>query len=258
VADVPGLVEEFGWTVEVIEVRETGAAHGTVLRQDPAPGEELEEGPDSVLKITTSVSNALAAPPTGLEGLPRADAEAAITGAGFAVGTVEEAPNEDVAAGTVVSVGYAQELIDGQLPEGDPVNLVVSTGPLPRTVPGVDGRGYDAIAAALEADGLVPARAEESSQSVPEGQVIRLQPGSGELVERGSTVTIVVSTGLPLVTIPDVIGMDEDEAIATLEGAGLVIGDRIGRPNRPVLATDPPAGESVRQGTEVTIITRST
>jgi eukaryotic-like serine/threonine-protein kinase len=71
-------------------------------------------------------------------------------------------------------------------------------------------------------------------------------------------VRIVVSTGLPFVTVPDVTGMDEDDAIDQLRAAGLEIGNRIGRPNRPVLATDPPAGESVRQGTEVTIITRST
>lgn len=257
--EVPGLVEEYGWTVEVQEVQRTGVDHGTVLEQDPAPGEEMQEGADSILTIVVSTGNAPAPVPTGLEGMPRADAEAAITAAGFTVGGVEEVPHEEVAAGSVISVGYANEPVDGQLPEGDPINLVVSTGPYPRTVPGgVEGRSYDVVAAAVTAEGLVPARAQEASQTVPEGQVIRTQPAAGTVVGRGETVTIVVSTGVPFVTVPDVRGMDEDDAIAELRDAGFRIGSRIGQAGRPVLATDPPAGESVRQGTEITIITRST
>ena len=259
IGELPDLVAEYGWTIEVEEIRQTGAAHGTVLSQDPAAGTEMEEGADSVLHVVVSTGNALAPIPTGLEGLPRADAEAAIVAQGFVVGTVVEGPSEDVAVGLVTAVDYGPDLTaDGELPEQSPINLAVSTGPAPRTVPAVSGRDYDAVAAEIESLGLVPERVDEASESVPEGSIIRTEPGEGSQIARGETVRIVVSTGLPMVTVPDVRGMDEDDAIAELEAAGLQIGDRIGRPNRPVLATDPPGGESVRQGTEVTIITRST
>jgi eukaryotic-like serine/threonine-protein kinase len=259
VDEVAPLVEEYGWTVEVVETRVTGAAHGTVLSQEPEPGTEMEEGAESVLRVTVSTGNELAPVPTGLEGMPRADAEAAITGAGFAVGAVADGPSEDVEAGLVTAVDYGPDLTgDGELPEGHAISLAVSSGPAPRVVPGVGGRSYDEVAAELESIQLAPERAEESSETVPEGEIIRLDPAEGSEVARGSTVRIVVSTGLPMVTVPDVRGMDEDDAIDELEAVGLVIGDRIGRPNRQVLATDPPGGESVRKGTEVTIITRST
>jgi hypothetical protein len=167
--------------------------------------------------------------------------------------------HEDVEAGLVTVVGYAEEPIDGQLPEGAAINMLVSAGPFPRTLPGVAaGAGYDSVAADLQADGLVPERVDEPSETVPEGVVIRTEPGEGEQVARGSTVRVVVSSGLPFVTVPDVLGMEEDEAIDVLEAAGLVVGDSFGPPNRPVLFTDPEPGASVRKGTVVTIYTRST
>lgn len=256
-AAVAGLVETFGWSVEVEEVRETGAEVGVVLRQEPLPLTKLEEGPDSVLTVWVSIGNALVPVPTELEGQSREEAEAAIVGAGLVVGEVREDYSEDVPAGVVISTEH-DPTDDGQLPEESVVNLVVSAGPQPRIIPNVAGGSFEAAEASLAELGLSVAKDTEASETVPQGQVIGTRPSNGTEVPRGSEVTVVVSSGMPFVKVPDVRGLSESDAAAKLEANGLVVGDRLGPPRREVLTTDPPAGESVRKGTRVTIITRST
>lgn len=253
-ATVSDLVADYGWTVEFREDRQTGSVVGSVLRQDPAAGTEMEEGPDSVLTVWVSVGNALTELPENLEGSPMEEAMARLRDASLDPVELEPEHDEQVPTGHVIRVDHASVLA-----EGDPVQLVASLGPRPRLVPDVGGSvTYDEMAAQLEAEGLVAERATTSSETIPEGAVIRLEPGSGTEVERGATVRVVVSTGMPFVTVPDVAGLSESDAVEALEAAGFQIGDRVGPARRPVLTTDPPAGEEHRKGTTVNIITRST
>ncbi|MFD2092528.1 Stk1 family PASTA domain-containing Ser/Thr kinase [Blastococcus deserti] len=60
----------------------------------------------------------------------------------------------------------------------------------------------------------------EASATVAEGLVIRSSPASGAQVEQGSAVDLVVSGGPDTVSVPNVVGLDEDRARATLEQAG--------------------------------------
>lgn len=63
----------------------------------------------------------------------------------------------------------------------------------------------------------------EPSSEAPEGNVIRQSPTAGAELVTGETVTIVISQGVPLVSIPDVRGLDGDDAIEQLEGLGFVV-----------------------------------
>jgi eukaryotic-like serine/threonine-protein kinase len=251
-SDVRTLVEEFGWTVEVNDARETGSTLGAVLRQEPEPGVELEEGADSVVQIWVSIGNDLARLPANLEGAPRDEAVARLADANLEVGEETTDGHETIEAGHVIRVAHGEILA-----EGDTVDLVISSGPFPRTLPAVPVEStYEDMAEILEDMGLEPERAEASSETIPEGFVIRLDPRSGELVERGSTVRVIVSTGLPMIEVPNVAGLTEASASETLEEAGFVVGDRIGPSRRLVRETDPPAGTLLRKGSTVNIITR--
>jgi beta-lactam-binding protein with PASTA domain len=87
--------------------------------------------------------------------------------------------------------------------------------------------------------------------------VIRSNPGPGLRAKRDSTVTIFVSTGPRLVTVPDVTGQDEDSARAELEDAGLVPDVEFEESDVEeglVIEEDPGPGSRVEEGERVTIV----
>ena len=69
----------------------------------------------------------------------------------------------------------------------------------------------------------------------------------------GSAVTISVSAGVPQVQVPDVKGMNEDEATAALQAVGLTVDSTKFLGNK-VRQQQPAAGEIVDQGTTVKIL----
>jgi hypothetical protein len=72
-----------------------------------------------------------------------------------------------------------------------------SEGPAAVAVPDVRGHTYDDAVAQLTGAGLKVARHDATSTTVPAGQVIDTNPGPGELVTPGFTVTVTVSVGPP-------------------------------------------------------------
>ena len=125
-------------------------------------------------------------------GMTEDDAVAALAGAGF-VATVQRENHPTAPEGTVAS----QNPSGGEAEEGSAVTIVVSEGPGEAEVPDVVGQAEADAIAALEAAGFVVDRQESSDLLVPEGSVISQNPGGGTSAPSGSTVTIVVSTGLP-------------------------------------------------------------
>ena len=132
----------------------------------------------------------------------------------------------------------------------------MSKGPRPRPSPsGLQGKTFEEAKAALEAVQLKAKKVEEFSDDVEKGRVIGLRPGEGT-APRDSEVEVVISKGPDLVKVPDVSGRSLEEAIAALEGAGLVVGDAFGPAKGQPFDTDPPAGTEVRRGSTVDIYLR--
>ena len=239
------------WELEVVERRVDGSEAGAIIEQNPRAGTELAEG--ETLQIVVS-TGAILRPVPDLVGLTRLVAVERITNAGLTLGTVDSTVfDEEAAVGEVLesTPAFGDEVETGTL-----VNLVVSAGPEPRIVPDVTALSVPEAEAALLELGLLMAISEEHSQDVAEGSIVAMATVPGTTVERGDTVEIIVSLGLPFVIVPDTNGMRGAEADDVLTAAGFVVVDTVGPPNGVVLATDPPAGESHRQGTEVRIITR--
>jgi eukaryotic-like serine/threonine-protein kinase len=94
-----------------------------------------------------------------------------------------------------------------------------------------------------------------SSDRYRRGIVFKQDPSAGSHVDKGSTVTIWVSTGPPKVSVPDVKGDTWAQAQTILTNAGLQP-RKFGVPGNTkdqVTATDPPAGKSVPKGTTVRV-----
>jgi eukaryotic-like serine/threonine-protein kinase len=244
-------VERYAFRIEKETERRDGSVAGTVLRQDPDPGEELDEG--GTLTIWVSLGNTEAAIPQDLVGKSLEEAQAALDQAGQFVAVPTEEVSEELSAGIVLRLGE----VPARLPKGSEVPLVVSSGPAPRTVPGnLNGGTYDPAAAAIEAVQLVPKRVEEFHETIPAGKIIGTRPAAGTEVPRGSTVEVVISKGPDVVKVPSVQGMTLDQATSTLAGAGLTVGDVFGPANGRPFSTNPEAGASVKRGTTVDIYLR--
>ena len=82
------------------------------------------------------------------------------------------------------------------LPEDGVVTVTVSRGSSQRPLPDFTGLSYENLAQALSDSGFVPQRADEPSEDVEAGYVLRYQDHQvGDALDYGSTVTVVVSSG---------------------------------------------------------------
>jgi len=108
---------------------------------------------------------------------------------------------------------------------------------------------------ALTKAGLFADSSTESSTTVPKGQVISADPAEGSLVQKGSHVRIVVSSGPEQVKVPNEVGKDSDTAHSDLLQAGLKytddqeFSDTV--PKGEVIAQSPAAGGEVDKDSEV-------
>ena len=86
----------------------------------------------------------------------------------------------------------------GTLARGDAIAITYSSGPEQATVPGgLLNQPEASVSQQIVNAGLIPNVVRQPSADVPAGQVISVNPQQGASVNRGSTVTIVVSTGAP-------------------------------------------------------------
>ena len=96
----------------------------------------------------------------------------------------------------------------------------------------------------------------QADPEVARDRVISQDPNRDQFVPPSTSVDLVVSTGKPLVNVPSVVGQNRADARATLESANLrVTVERrdSDAPARQVVETDPPAGTSVPEGSNVTV-----
>jgi eukaryotic-like serine/threonine-protein kinase len=171
--------------------------------------------------------------------------------AGFEV-DIDRRPDQSP-AGTV----FRQVPVGGKkVDEGSTVTLFVSNGPSTVKVPDVLGLAEaDAKRRMRQAD-LRPVVEEENSRRVPAGNVIRTDPGPTAAIERGSRVTLFVSSGAKQVLVPDVTGQDQTEAAATLrdKGLGPFLREReSGEPVDTVVDQNPKGGQLIEEGSTVTL-----
>jgi beta-lactam-binding protein with PASTA domain len=141
--------------------------------------------------------------------------------------------------------------------EGDTVVLRVSGGPGDSTVPDVTGTPEAAATAQLTAAGFEVNSESRADSDVAEGVVISQDPDGATTAEKGSTVTIVVSSGAEQVDVPDVTGQSQSGAEQTLRDAGLVpsASTQPSSDDEPgtVISQDPSGGKADR-GSTVSIV----
>jgi eukaryotic-like serine/threonine-protein kinase len=126
--------------------------------------------------------------------------------------------------------------------DGSTVTLTVSQGPGSTTVPSVTGLPENQAKQAIKQSRLKVSRVQsETSDSVAAGDATRTDPGAGVPLGVGSGVTLFISKGKPLVTVPDVVGFTQSNAQATLKNDGFSVS------SSTQVSTSVPAGNVISQ-----------
>ena len=126
-------------------------------------------------------------------------------------------------------------------------------------VPAVLSKTEQEARRALSDAGLEVTVEREHHLRVPRGKVIATEPGPGERVRDGDTVTLLVSLGPERVKVPELAGEPLAEARQRLKDLGLVPGEvtRAFHPDVPrgsVIRTDPGPGELRRPNESVDLV----
>jgi len=134
---------------------------------------------------------------------------------------IEYVPSEGTAENIVIST---IPTANAEVEEGTEVLLTVCMNGEGVEVPSVLNYSEAEATALLEKEGFVVEKIEEHHDEIVKGNVISQTPEAGSVMSREGTVTIIISSGKLKtdVSMPNLIGMSEEEAKQALTDLGLV------------------------------------
>ncbi|SFP87243.1 serine/threonine protein kinase [Amycolatopsis arida] len=186
-----------------------------VVSTDPEQGELVRTSQQVVLRVGKGPQQVVV---PDLAGKTRAEAEQLLNDKGLLL-------NSNVAEVEVQDPDLFGKVVEQDPPSGSPieqgrtVSIKVGKTLDMASVPNVEGKPYDQARSTLRDAGFEVQRKDVDSDK-PEGQVVRQQPNGG-LAPKGSTVVLEVSNGSQQeITMPDLVGMTEDQALAALRDRG--------------------------------------
>ncbi|MEA2702762.1 MAG: eukaryotic-like serine/threonine-protein kinase [Actinomycetota bacterium] len=191
--DAVSELRDAGLKVVKKEVADESNAAGKVTDQDPKAGAKVNDG--SEITITVSQGAPSATVPD-VRGKNIDTATDMLESAGFQVRTTRR-NDPKVKPDEVIE----QTPQAGPAKRGDTVTLVVSNGPEQIRVPEVRNLPEGEAANALGQAGFRTASRTDASLNVPAGRVIDTEPAARTPLNRGDTVTLIVSSGSPVTTV---------------------------------------------------------
>jgi serine/threonine-protein kinase len=232
-----------------------------VFAQRPGAGTQLADGQTVVISVS---SGRLAVPDVTSQPLPEAQQQ--LETAGFKSEVVR------VASSRTKNVVIEQSPVAGvTAARGTTVKLTVSNGTKPVVVPQVVGQTQGSAVNELTAVGLQSVLHNVGSTR-PAGTVVAQNPPAGKEVDKGSKVTLNVSTGTAPATttttttgttsstnvsVPQVTGLAEAPALRRLNTDGLlatVVFQNSSQPHGRVISQSPAAGSSAQRNGHVRIV----
>ena len=249
VAETEGkaTVEKAGLKFKVGERRysETEAA-GTIMSTNPEAGAKILPGATITAVVSKGKDRVLL--PEGLRGKTPAQVKEMLAKVDLVLGKTSSRYAETVDEGLVI--GATNVKAGQQLKRGSVVDIRISRGRQPIEVRDYTGQLGTIAQNALEKAGFTVNVVREFSDDVDKADVISQSPNSGTKF-KNDTITITVSKGPDVVTVPDVVGRSSDEARAILDKAGF---DPVAFPgDYTVNRQSPAAGEKIKRGSRVGI-----
>jgi beta-lactam-binding protein with PASTA domain/predicted Ser/Thr protein kinase len=185
-------------------------------------------------------------------GKTQTQAETILREAGFEV-AVNLKPN-DAPKGTVLE---QDPTAGSKADKGSTVTITVSSGLGTVVVADVAGQSEKQALRTLRHQGLKPEERKRPSATLRAGLAIGTVPEAGRVLGRGKSITLLISTGAKRVSVPSVVGEQQDVADTRIRDAGLIPDFENRDSNAPagqVIAQDPAAGSTVGKHTAVTVV----
>jgi serine/threonine-protein kinase len=251
-AEARAAVAEFEWDVEVQRERSDDEPDvGDVVRSAPSVGESLGEGEPFLIVVSEGPE---LRPLPQLNGLTAVEAETALAEERLRALPATDAFHEEVPRGSVISWSVPSDptlTAGSEVLPGTEVAFVLSAGPEPRTVPDLVGVTVRDSTALLEGLRLEPRIGRSVfNNTIPKDAVVRVRPEVGTEVPRGAPVTLVVSKGPDLVTMPDLQNFTVNRSRLVLQRAGLRTGNLLGS-TRGRFVSASVDGEQVEPGAQL-------
>jgi eukaryotic-like serine/threonine-protein kinase len=222
--------------------------NGRVFKQDPGPGSKVDKGGTVTIWVSTGPPKVTV---PDVKGQQWTVAQQALVNAGLK-------PQKFSVPGNVAGKVTATDPAAGQsVPKGSKVRVNVMSGPALGSVPNVVGLSIQEAISRLNAAGF-KANTQYVDSTATKDQVVSQTPAYGSSEPKGSSVTIRVSNGPPLVTVPDVVGYTSQQAVSALEAAGFQVSEQYtqtGAAGDNIVQRQNPAGNSqAAKGSTVTIV----
>ena len=197
--------DNFKFETESVYSTEENA--GVVIGQDPEADTKIKKGKTIKLQIAYNDDSILI---TGILGLSANEAETRLKQSGFEVKVITSYDKNSTPG--LVFDSYPSE--GSYAEKGSLVTIYVSTdeNPNAKNVPAVTGYSKDIATQLLKAEGFAVVVSTQDSDK-PAGEVVDQNPKAGDEADNGSSVTIIVSTGVPAestatitVNLPNTVG----------------------------------------------------
>lgn len=252
---------DMGYGVSAEYVYSQSIAEGSVISQSVPAGEQYTPG--EIVKLAVSMGadpekeineNVFTMPDLTSDSYEEAVELAEEKGFFIYVSSREFSDSLEEGGIIYQSIAEGQEILPGNT-----VEIVVSKGGQTNAVENVFCQSEKKGQAILESQGFSVGQIEyEPSDVYASGLIISQYPESGTELEPGSQVDIIISTGKEAIVIPDVSGMDTEEARELLLSRGFVVAvayERDTACEKDTVLSQQPAADEIGNPGDTIIIT---
>jgi serine/threonine-protein kinase len=221
---------------------------GKIITSSPAGGGRVS--PNGTVEVTISKGKERYAVPN-LQGLKQDVAEQQLKDNKLVLGDVKEEFSTEFPKGFIMR----SEPASGERVKRDSqVNLVISLGVEQVSFADYKGKSGEQALNELSDAGFDVKTKYVYSEDLPIGAVISQTPGAGQ-IDKGSTITLLVSKGSEFVFVPNVFSVSEAKAVAALKDLDLKPNvKKVGNKKTKVVTNvSPKVGTKVKRGSTVTI-----
>ncbi|MEV6136258.1 Stk1 family PASTA domain-containing Ser/Thr kinase [Nocardia sp. NPDC051990] len=206
-------LQKLGFTVAIQQRADNKVATGNVISTQPLGGSQVDKG--STITVQVSTGPAQVQIPR-LDGMTQEQAEQQLNASGLRMDSnVQRKPSSaqetDKVIGTDPSAGSRVDIDRA-------IIVIFGAGPEQIRVPNVIGQDISVAQPNLVDSAGFKITIQEVPSSKPKGEVIATTPAGGATADKGSTVTVQVSSGD--IVMPSLIGLTAAQAVEKLRQAG--------------------------------------